>query len=387
MFTDHSGVRGIPSSLDIKLFETPVSGDAFGDENRAYYEWMKPAFPEYALNGEFYLYTKNVEEFKFDYYRYSNNFIVSDLFLSLIDKYAIPYAKGAIRIFDAADNKELEFQKSYFFVKFDFTQHAVDRKLSVFQDALSDAGQPIVHRGVHYVQKYDHLVLNPANIKNEVFLAKDIKLAFNLCCGDAFREDIIDNSLYGIIIKPMSEFIDFAENHGELGPEAYLRNKSRTSQPKDIREKVVRPAHANKGDICFSDLNKEEEKEILELVAKAEKMLRAETGASEETVAKIALYVDQQKGKSANSQQIAYELGSLYGQLIVEKHGWQWRHLTIDGEVTYCVQSPDQLFACKVHHYLYLLVQPGRTNNLKLLFNMMADLSEENRSGGVTFLS
>ncbi len=387
LFTDHSGLQGIPSDLDIKVFEKEVKGDAFGDDNRIYYEWMKPAFPDYTLNSEFYLYTKNAEEFRFDYYRYSSNFIVSDLFLSLLDKYAIPYTKGAVRIFDAADNKELEFQKRYFFVKFEFTEHAVDRELSVFEDALSDAGQPIVHKGVHYVHKYDHLVLNPANITHEAFVAKDIKLAFNVCCGDVFREEILAKSLYGIIIKPLSEFIDFAENHGELGQEVYQRNKSSTLRHAAAREAPAKPLISDETDIRFRILNRAEEEEILQLAANAEEMLLAESGEEGETVAKIAWYVDEQKIKKEIDQRKAFELGSLYGRLIVEKHGWEWRQHTAAGEAAYCVVSPDQHFACRVHHYLYALMRSDRTNNLKLLFNMMADLSEENRSGAVTFLN
>lgn len=237
LFTDHSGLPGIPRSLDIKLFETEVEGDAFGPDNRIYYEWMKPAFTEYTLNDQFFLYTKNTEEFKFDYYRFSSNFIVSQLFLSLINKYDIPHSKGIIKIFDAANNKELEFQKSYFFVKFHFTENAVDRDLSVYEDLLSDVGVPIFHNGVHYVENYHHLVLNPANIHHEAFLVKHNKLASYLLCNEGFFDEVVNGELYGIIIKPLTEFMDFAENLGELGKEVYQRSKNRGRRLSPLNKK------------------------------------------------------------------------------------------------------------------------------------------------------
>ncbi len=387
LFTDHSGIPGMPDSLDIKLFETAVQGDPFGDENRVYYEWMKPAFPDYTLKSEFYLYIKKVEEFKFDYYRYSNNFIVSERFLSRIDNYHVPYVKASIRIFYAADHQEIKFQKRYFFVKFEFTKYAVDRELSIFEDALSDAGQPIVHKDVHYVDRYDKLVLNPTNIQHEVFLAKDNKLAFNLLCGDAFREEIISSDLYGIIIKPLSEFIDFSENHGELGQESYQRNKKRQSPSAAVIQESTEPIRSNKPHISFRLLNKDESREIDRLSAAGKGIVMAGSKDDGEILARIAAYIDQHDNKSEIHQRRAFELGSLYGDLIVEKYKWQWCEVNIDHETAYCVRSPDQQFACKVHHYLYALMQPGRKNNIKLLFNMMGDLRKENRSDIVTFLN
>lgn len=386
LFTDHSGIPGIPRQLDIKLFENQIEGDAFGNENRTSYEWSKPAFPDYELNAQFCLYTKNIEEFRFDYYRYANDFIVSDLFLDIIEKYNIPYTKAPVRIFDATHNKELMFQKRYFFVKFSFSEDVVDFGRSVYEEALSDAGVPIVHKGVRYIKKYDNLVLRPEKINREVFLVKDLKLARHLLCGEAFKADILKHKLYGVIIKRLADFVDFSQNQGELGEEAYQRNKNRQQQSAQITKPATKEFPDGKSNVHIRTLNQEEKLEIDQLATAGKILLTSEVKEEMDELNKLASYVDRQKLKPQTDEKSAYQLGSLYGRLIVEQYGWHWRIVTIDMETAYAVLSPDRHFACKVHQYLYALMTPDKTNNLKLLFNMIADLNKQERVEETTFL-
>lgn len=387
IFTDQSGVEGIPGSLQLRMFEAEVQGDPFGRENAVSYDWTKAGFNEYRLKLSFILYSK-VDYLNFDYYRYANDFLISEDFLNVIDQYHVQYEKAVVKVLNAADHRELEHSKKYYFVKFRYAEDVVDFEQSKFEDALSDKGEPILHNGVRYVKNYEKIVLHEDRIPADIFLIKDAKLGYNLLCRTSVKENPAVQQLNGLIFIPLDEFMDFRNNHGSLGKAAYERMKNR-GQPK--QHDAVQPTAAvdmnRKLPIQYRELTAEERTEVERLAGLGKSRLTATGYKSAWLIDQLAHDVDNLKSNHTNAEYLAYELGSVYGQLISNQYGWHWTYITVDGEGTICVQSPDRYFACKVHHYFYSLLTTDRTNNLKLLFNMMEDLSKAKTQNEITFLN
>ncbi|WP_426578144.1 hypothetical protein ACP179_10225 [Xenorhabdus stockiae] len=86
---------------------------------------------------------------------------------------------------------------------------------------------------------------------------------------------------------------------------------------------------------------------------------------------------------------LAYEFGSLYGNLIAKKYHWNWYFIERESEgiQLYCVASPDRLFCCPVHDYFYQIISNDKNNNSKLLFNMLSGLDKNRSTGEFTFLT
>lgn len=47
IFTDQSGITGVPNVGDLKIFEKEIAGNAFNKSNYIQYEWMKAGFSEF----------------------------------------------------------------------------------------------------------------------------------------------------------------------------------------------------------------------------------------------------------------------------------------------------------------------------------------------------
>ncbi|TKI50949.1 hypothetical protein FC756_27225 [Lysinibacillus mangiferihumi] len=76
--------------------------------------------------------------------------------------------------------------------------------------------------------------------------------------------------------------------------------------------------------------------------------------------------------------EIAFEIGSLYGTIIEKEYGWKWMHVEKNDNKGYCVVSEDNKFCCPVHNYIYtILTDTDKSNNVKLLFNMLEVIHKE----------
>ncbi|UPW81835.1 hypothetical protein [Lysinibacillus sp. Ag94] len=87
-------------------------------------------------------------------------------------------------------------------------------------------------------------------------------------------------------------------------------------------------------------------------------------------------------------EEIAFEVGSLYGSIIEKKYGWKWRQIEKNDNRGYCVVSEDEKYCCPVHNYIYtILTDAEKSNNVKLLFNMLEVIHKEKKSGLYNFIS
>lgn len=86
--------------------------------------------------------------------------------------------------------------------------------------------------------------------------------------------------------------------------------------------------------------------------------------------------------------EIAFEIGSLYGTIIEKEYGWKWMHVEKNDNKGYCVVSEDNKFCCPVHNYIYtILTNIDKSNNVKLLFNMLEVIHKEKANGLYNFIS
>lgn len=86
--------------------------------------------------------------------------------------------------------------------------------------------------------------------------------------------------------------------------------------------------------------------------------------------------------------EIAFEIGSLYGTIIEKEYGWKWMHVEKNENKGYCVVSEDNKFCCPVHNYIYtILTDIDKSNNVKLLFNMLEVIHKEKANGLYNFIS
>ncbi len=86
--------------------------------------------------------------------------------------------------------------------------------------------------------------------------------------------------------------------------------------------------------------------------------------------------------------EIAFEIGSLYGTIIEKEYGWKWMHVEKNDNKGYCVVSEDNKFCCPVHNYIYtILTDIDKSNNVKLLFNMLEVIHKEKTNGLYNFIS
>lgn len=78
-----------------------------------------------------------------------------------------------------------------------------------------------------------------------------------------------------------------------------------------------------------------------------------------------------------NYEDLAYALGSLFGSLICDSHGWHWCHLTLaDGNDVWAVASNEGHHCCYPHHLLHDVLIAVQDSRLKLLFNRLAVTQE-----------
>ncbi|WBF54539.1 hypothetical protein HXV90_01020 [Lysinibacillus sp. JK80] len=99
-------------------------------------------------------------------------------------------------------------------------------------------------------------------------------------------------------------------------------------------------------------------------------------------------YFRDNKINEEEVEEIAFEIGSLYGNIIEQKYGWKWRHIEKNDNKGYCVVSEDQKFCCPVHNYIYsILTDTEKSNNVKLLFNMLEVIHKEKVNGLYNFIS
>ncbi len=74
-------------------------------------------------------------------------------------------------------------------------------------------------------------------------------------------------------------------------------------------------------------------------------------------------------------EQVAYKLGTLWGDQLCHAAEWEWVHLQEDDGIEgWAVASPDRSHACFAHHFLFgKLAEPENDNTVALLFNMISE--------------
>jgi hypothetical protein len=123
-------------------------------------------------------------------------------------------------------------------------------------------------------------------------------------------------------------------------------------------------------------INKEESDEIDRLSNEALKLLNLSDESNIiDILNKMNIFVDNfienNDTNDNNIEDYAYKLGSLFGNLINAKYEWQWYYIENEKDIFYGVVSQKQRACCICHNYFYEILTQKRSNNFKLLFNMI----------------
>jgi hypothetical protein len=128
----------------------------------------------------------------------------------------------------------------------------------------------------------------------------------------------------------------------------------------------------------YRELNDDESKEIERLSNNAEQILLIDSNKTEMSIIlnKIDVFVKSVRNDKTDKESVekyAYEIGSLFGNLIRIKYGWQWYYLEKENEIYYCVAPNNRRVCCAPHNYFYSILNNTHNNNFKLLFNMIKE--------------
>lgn len=142
-----------------------------------------------------------------------------------------------------------------------------------------------------------------------------------------------------------------------------------------LPEKTIDKSEENKNmDIkSYRVINEEEKEEIDRLASNALAILNIDQKEKNSSLLKkMNEFVKNfNSNDSAEIEKYAYELGSLFGNIIREEHEWEWYYINKNDEMYYCITSSKNKACCICHNYFYSILTKERSNNFVLLFNMI----------------
>lgn len=135
-------------------------------------------------------------------------------------------------------------------------------------------------------------------------------------------------------------------------------------------------------DLCLSD---ELLAEIRDGTQRAYGHLRLAPGqiTGESLITAINDFVDLQINtgvKKNRAIDLAIDLGTLWGQVLCDEAGWEWRSLVIGNKpAVYCVAKPDRSHCISPTHFLLRMLQlkgPDAENTTLLTYNLLKDSTQ-----------
>ncbi len=123
----------------------------------------------------------------------------------------------------------------------------------------------------------------------------------------------------------------------------------------------------------YRTITKQEKEEINRLASNLYPLLKIDNNESNSTILqKMKEFVENLKIiNNEELEKFAFELGSLFGNIICKEYGWEWHNITTPDNQLYCVSSPKNKACCICHNYFYSILNKSHSNNFTLLFNMI----------------
>jgi hypothetical protein len=209
VYTDHSGLNGVPVFLDSRLWENikdkndlmaPVTETEDWD---CWYEYKKEKFPE-----KLYFIVK-APKISFDYYNSRSGIIASQIFLDFIKKYTDDISFVPLEVY--SNKMKIISNKKYYFIKFNsYLINGFDYEKSEYTPNISDKNVIMIMNGNPWVAKVKKLVLNEAAVNDKDIFCLHGWIFFNSpFISEKLLKEALEKKLYGIRYVEVNKIVDF----------------------------------------------------------------------------------------------------------------------------------------------------------------------------------
>ncbi|MBL7772588.1 MAG: hypothetical protein JNM95_07000 [Chitinophagaceae bacterium] len=216
LFTDQSGLNGVPIFLDARLWER-IPEDPMAPVTKEYdYDWLKP-IPRYekVIMPDTLNLVVKAPKVNFDYYWFRSGFIVSEAMKNVIDQFNTSYVSSSLHVVSNQLKKNSE--KLYYFIRFYSSFQAVDYDLSKFDAMLNPDGSYMTICDSLWIRKYEKIQFKQKDF-SELFCVNDNILMSKLFCSETFKIMALQNKLYGLQFVPLTELTDHINENRFLKP-------------------------------------------------------------------------------------------------------------------------------------------------------------------------
>ena len=213
IFTNHSGLNGVPVFLDCRLWEE-IPKDPMAPVDKEF-PWtiLIPRFAKITLPKKLNLIVK-ARKISFDFYSAFNGYIVSKEFLDLIVLFNQDFVSTPLEVL--SNKFKIITDKEYYFIKFYEYEDVIDYENSIYTKNLSDKGEPMIIQNALSIKKWEFLSLSVDKIKKDVFPLNSATFLSQLYCNQRFKELCEKNKIYGVNFIPIDEVAHYINSSGYL---------------------------------------------------------------------------------------------------------------------------------------------------------------------------
>ncbi|SHG43235.1 Imm43 family immunity protein [Pedobacter caeni] len=186
--------KGVPVFLEGILAEKFDAKDPMAG---GVYEWARTRGKKYVDYPEHLWLICKERLLLFDYYPFDGGFLVSDSFLSIIEKYILPGTVQYVPLKVCSAKGKKITDKEYFYLRFVERDDLINYEESEFTVQRS-ANNDLVMKAGFGIEKFEKIVLK--NVTNEVFIPLDNTFARYVFCTEQVKAELLNRKMYGFDI-------------------------------------------------------------------------------------------------------------------------------------------------------------------------------------------
>lgn len=183
--------KGVPIFLEAILKEEFDSKEPMAPKN---YDWASVRGKKYANYPDSLWLICKEKLLLFDYYPFLNGFIISDLFLSVINEFINSDDIEKVSLNVISNKGEKITDKEYFFMRFIEKESVIDYENSQFI-LEKDANLDFVKKMGFGIKKFEKLEIQVTN--KDVFIPQDTTFSKYIFCSEIVKKSMINKRLYG----------------------------------------------------------------------------------------------------------------------------------------------------------------------------------------------
>jgi hypothetical protein len=213
LYSDHSGLNGVPIFLDARLWERIdnkkdlMSSVSENTEWDCWYEYRKEVFPDKLF------FIAKAPKLSFDYYPLGSGLIVSEEFLDFLKKNTDNFSFVPLKVY--SNKMKVITSKSYFFLKFNsYLIDGFDYENSKYTPNIADNGKVMLMNNHPWIASVEELVLNKAVTKDvDIFCLHGWKFFNKPFISEKLLKEALNKKFHGIRYIEVNKLVDFFANH------------------------------------------------------------------------------------------------------------------------------------------------------------------------------